>query len=204
MAQANGLIHFEKHLPQSAVNYCYGLWTQLAFEFKITKERSSKLGDYRFDPLTGKHTISVNHNLNSYSFLITYVHEVAHLMTKNKYKNKVLPHGLQWKQEFKKLMLPMLNDKIFPDDILRVLARHMKNPKASSTSDSRLLTVLRKYDGETDLTFLSDVAPGTNFLFNKKVYKKLEKRRTRSLCIETNSNRKYLISETATIKTFQN
>jgi SprT protein len=204
MTGEKGLIHFEKHLPQPAINYCYSLWTQLNFKFIITKERSSKLGDYRFEPLTGKHAISVNNNLNIYSFLITYVHEVAHLMTRNKYKTKVLPHGVQWKQEFKKLMLPLLNDKVFPDDVLRVLARHMKNPKASSTSDSRLLKVLRKYDGEEDLTFLSDVEPGINFLFNKKIYKKIEKRRTRSLCVEVNSNRKYLISETATIKTFQN
>lgn len=203
MTGEKGLIHFEKHLPQPAVNYCYSLWTQLNFDFKITKERASKLGDYRFDPMTGKHAISVNHNLNVYSFLITYIHEVAHLMTRNKYKSKVLPHGIQWKQEFKKIMLPMLNGKVFPDDILRVLAKHMKNPKASSSSDSRLLSVLRKYDGNVDLIFLSDIEPGVSFLFNKKVYQKIEKRRTRSLCLEVISKKKYLISEAAVIKPFK-
>lgn len=101
-------------------------------------------------------------------------------------------------------MLPMLNDQAFPDDILRVLARHMKNPKASSTSDKNLYLVLRQYDGSSLGTLLADVEPGASFLFNKKVYQKLEKRRTRSLCIEMNSKRKYLISETAAIQEFKN
>jgi SprT protein len=204
MEQNDELKIFQRYVPQSTIQYCHSLWSQLNFNFKITKERSSKLGDYRFDPMNSKHTISVNHNLNNFSFLITYIHEVAHLMTREKYKHSVLPHGHQWKLEFKKLMLPLLNDQVFPDDILRVLAKHMKNPKASSTSDKHLFMTLRKYDQEMNLIFLSDLDLGTKFLLNKKVYQKIEKRRTRSICIEVSSHRKYLIAETATVKIFEN
>jgi hypothetical protein len=41
------------------------------FKLKITKERSTKLGDYT-SPRDGlNHTITINHNLNQYSFFIT-------------------------------------------------------------------------------------------------------------------------------------
>lgn len=101
-------------------------------------------------------------------------------------------------------MLPMLNDQVFPDDVLRVLASHMKNPKASSTSDNKLYLVLRRYDQSPEGTLLRELDSGVTFLFNKKIYRKIEKRRTRSLCVELNSNRKYLISETAPVKEFRN
>ncbi|MEQ9287970.1 MAG: transcription elongation protein SprT [Cyclobacteriaceae bacterium] len=204
MPQKPELEIFARHLPEYSVNYCYELWKTFNFNFRITRKRNSKLGDYRFDPTTGQHSISVNHNLNRYAFLITYIHEVAHLTTREKYKNRVLPHGNQWKNEFKKLMIPMLTNQIFPDDVLRVLARHMKNPKASSTSDKNLYLVLRKYDKESGGKLLSELESGVTFLFNKKVYRKIEKRRTRSLCIEVSSNRKYLISETAPVQEFKN
>lgn len=50
-------------------------------EFKISKSRATKLGDYRH-PFRGVgHKISVNNNLNAYAFLVTTVHEFAHLLT---------------------------------------------------------------------------------------------------------------------------
>ena len=195
---------FVKHLPEYSVEYCYQLWVTLDFVFNITRKRNSKLGDYRYDPATKQHAISVNNNLNKYSFLITYIHEVAHLTTREKHPSRVLPHGNQWKQEFRRLLLPMLNDKVFPDDVLRILAHHMKNPKASSTSDKNLYLVLRKYDDHSSETLLGELESGTTFLFNQKIYRKLEKRRTRSLCLDVNSDRKYLISETAPVKEFKN
>ena len=99
---------FEKFLPKESAQYCYDLWKKHGFEFKIKKSRKTKLGDYRFDPKIGKHIISVNNDLNQYSFLITYLHEVAHLLTFQKYKNKVAPHGEEWKNEFKLVALPVL------------------------------------------------------------------------------------------------
>ncbi|MFY0653253.1 MAG: transcription elongation protein SprT [Cyclobacteriaceae bacterium] len=195
---------FEKHVPSTAVDYCYQLWLSFDFNLRITKKRNSKLGDYKFDPATTQHSISVNHNLNKYSFLITYIHEVAHLTTKEKYPRKVSPHGREWKNEFRKLMLPILNDKIFPDGLLRALASHMRNPKASSTSDKLLYKALMEYDENNGAILLAELEIGSTFLFNKRIYKKLEKRRTRSLCVEMKSNKKYLVSETASVKPFKN
>jgi len=194
---------FAKHIPEFAVDYCFQLWKEFNFNFKISKKRNTKLGDYRHDSSTKIHSISVNHNLNSYSFLITYIHEVAHLITQIEHGRKVLPHGMQWKQNFRKLMLPLLNEKIFPMDVLHPLALHIKNPKATSTSDAFLFKALKKYDESGLEVMLNELAISTKFLFNKKVYKKLEVRRTRSLCLQVDTNRKYLISETAPVMPFK-
>lgn len=194
---------FDKHLPTKAVEYCFELWKDLGFELKITKKRQSKYGDYRFDPKTGTHAISVNHDLNQYAFLLTYIHEVAHLVTKNTHPNYVSPHGKDWKLQFKKLMLPLLREDIFPMDVLSPLAQHMKNPKATSTSDKRLFAALREYDEHKNGLLLKEIAIGAKFLFNKKVYTKIEVKRTRSLCQLSNSHKKYLISEAAPVLLFK-
>jgi hypothetical protein len=191
---------FERFVPTQAVDYCLDLWWDYRFEFKITKGRQTKLGDYRFHPVKKSHVVSVNNNLNPFAFLITYVHEVAHLVVYNDHKNRVSPHGGEWKANFKQLMLPMLRNDIFPDDVLRVLARHMKNPKASSYSDPKLIAALSRYDKDQNGVLLSQVKNNEQFIFNKRQFTKLELRRTRAVCKEEKSGRKYLISQTAKVQ----
>lgn len=191
---------FERFVPIQAVDYCLDLWWDYRFEFKITKGRQTKLGDYRFHPVKKTHVVSVNNNLNPFAFLITYIHEVAHLVVYNDYKNRVSPHGGEWKSAFKQLMLPMLRSDVFPDDILRVLARHMKNPKASSYSDPKLISALSSYDKDQNGILLSQVKTNEQFIFNKRQFTKLELRRTRVVCKEEKTGRKYLISQTAKVE----
>lgn len=191
---------FERFVPTAAVSYCLDLWWDYRFEFKITKGRQTKLGDYRFHPVKKAHVVSVNNNLNPFAFLITYIHEVAHLVVYNEHKNRVSPHGGEWKSAFQQLMLPMLRDDVFPDDILRVLARHMKNPKASSYSDPRLIAVLSLYDKDQKGILLSEVKTNEQFIFNKRHFTKLELRRTRVVCKEEKTGKRYLISQTAKVR----
>jgi hypothetical protein len=90
--------------------------------------------------------ISVNHDLNSYSFLITTIHEFAHLQTWNKHQHRVKPHGTEWKNNFKELMEPFLKLNIFPIDISSAIHRYMENPAASSCTDLHLFRTLKSYD----------------------------------------------------------
>ena len=83
----------------------------------------------------GSHIIRINNNLNKYSFLITLIHELAHANIWEKYGRKVNPHGDEWKQQYKKMILPFLNSEFFPEDILRPLSYHMINPKATTFRD---------------------------------------------------------------------
>ena len=193
------LILSEK-LPSPALSYCTSLWRQYPFQFKLRKSRVSKLGDYRYDPRNGSHSITVNADLNEYQFLITYVHEVAHRVV-HKPGGRQKPHGPQWKMKFRELMLPLLNPDVFPDDVLRVLANHMRNPKASTAGDPALVKVLSKYDPEgRDYLTLADIAFGEEFTFRKRDFRKLEKKRTRAVCLDLSNSKRYLIPEMAEVE----
>jgi len=189
----------EGKVPEAAIEYCFKLWGLYPFQFKLNRKRLSKLGDYRYDPRDQSHTVTVNSDLNPYQFLITYIHEVAHRVV-HKPRSRQLPHGAQWKSKFQELILPMLNPSIFPDDILRVLAKHMKNPKASTAADPKLVKVLAQYDSNTtQLPTLESVINGEEFYLRKRKFRKLEVKRTRALCLDLVNNRRYLISQIAEV-----
>lgn len=190
---------FQKFVPPASVDYCVKLYQRLGFEFKIKKARQTKLGDYRFNPKTNKHTITVNNDLNPYAFLVTYLHEIGHLVAFKKYGRRIQPHGKEWKQAFKEVSEPMLTETIFHKSVLVALQKYFKNPKASSCSDPVLYEILKQFDEPSDKVLLRDVSIGKPFIFNKKTFVKLEKKRTRSVCQEITSKRKYLISEIAEV-----
>jgi hypothetical protein len=189
-----------RYVPESAVEYCITIWQRNPFSFKVTRQRRSKVGDYRYNKKTGNHEITVNGNLNSYAFLITYLHEVAHLIQFHKHGHNRSPHGWIWKKIFKELMTPVLTPTVFPPDILGQLQIHMENPKASSQGDPELSKRLRNYDQYDRIELLlEDFTEGDSFILNGRAYTKLKKRRTRSLCVDERTGRKYLISEMAQV-----
>lgn len=191
------------HIPENAVHYAYDLWITYQFTFKVTKKRNSKYGDYRFDPLNNTHTITINGDMNQYAFLVTYIHEVAHLVTYQNFGKKIAPHGAEWKRTFQESLAPVMSDLVFPDDILEALRIHMKNPRATSSSDPHLNICLRKYDDNKGLVHLGEVNNGALFKFNTRIFKKESIRRTRILCQEVNSGRKYLISQVALVESIK-
>lgn len=190
---------FQKFVPQTSVSYCNKLYQKLAFEFKIKKARQTKLGDYRFDPRSNKHTITINNDLNPYAFLVTYLHEVAHLVAFRQFNRGIQPHGKEWKNVFKEIAEPMLTEEVFPKTVLSALKRYFKNPKASSCSDPILYQILKQFDTPSDKVLLKDLSIGSAFIFNKSRFIKLEKKRTRSVCKEIESGRKYMISDLAEV-----
>lgn len=187
------------YVPDAALDYCSSLHSKFQFRLIIKNKRLTKLGDYKFDPRTGTHSISINNDLNPYSFLITYIHEVAHHATMLKFGRKVKPHGPEWKNEFKLLMLPILNHSVFPDELLRKIAAYLKNPKASSCNDHTLTKALSVYDNRNGQVFLSEIAHESRFQLGKRAFKKRELRRTRFLCEEIKTGKKYLISKSALV-----
>jgi SprT protein len=159
-----------KYIPEKAVPVISEWVYKFDFKLKIKKSRSSKYGDYR-PPFKGEnHVITVNHDLNKYAFLITLIHEVAHLSTYNKHKNSVKPHGDEWKLHYKFLMQQFLIPDIFPVDVITALRKYMNNPAASSCSDMNLLRVLKNYDQRENTVFLEDIPAGATFSYNNDRY----------------------------------
>ncbi len=193
----------KKYLPEQSVEVIAQWIVEFDFKLKIKKERSTRLGDYTSPYNGGNHTITINHNLNKFSFLITLVHEVAHLVTYNAHKNSVSPHGKEWKENFKNLMTPFLNTDIFPLEIFAALRNYMKNPAATSCTDTSLLRVLKLHDGDTDMLFLERVPTDTLFLYNgSKIFKKGATIRKRIKCVEIKSGAVYLFNPLTEVHLF--
>jgi SprT protein len=172
---------------------------------KLTKHRATKLGDYR-PPFKGEgHRITVNKSLNPYSFLITFVHEVAHLTCWNKYQNRVQPHGGEWKNEFKMLMKPFLSQHIFPQNVLIALNKYMQNPAASSCADVDLLKALQNYQADDGLLNLEQLPENVVFMLDgNKVFKKGPLERKRFRCLNLTNKRYYFVNALARVKPVEN
>lgn len=195
----------EKYMPAAAAEIIATWIDQYQCEFKIAKNRSTKLGDYRHPFRGSAHRISVNHNLNHFAFLVTTVHEFAHLTTWNKYQSKVKPHGIEWKTNFKELMLPFFELDIFPSEIKKVIITYLQNPTASSCSDINLFKALQKYDiRDSSLISVEEVPLNQHFaMHNGRVFKKLTKIRKRYRCVEIKTGLMYLFSPIANVKLVQ-
>jgi len=193
----------EEHLPASTIEYCFLCWRQSPFELKLTKSRQTKVGDFTSRKSALHPRITLNHDLNPYLFLLTYIHEVAHLHVHLKHGNRVDPHGGEWKRAFQELMGPLLQENAFPAEILHELKRHMNNPKASSFADTSLTKALRLFDKGLQLVALSDIPEGSIFRLQGKFFKKGLLRRTRVLCKEVKTKRNYLVPIDALVSDVQ-
>jgi len=169
-------------------------------EFKISKGRVTKLGDYRHPYKGMGHKISVNNDMNPYSFLVTTVHEFAHLLTWNDHKNKVKPHGSEWKHNFKRMMAPFLEQDIFPSDVKAAIVRYLSNPSAASCTDLTLSRALKKYDAEKKEIRLEELPLHAVFTIKDgRQFKKGEKLRKRYRCQCLDNGNIYLFNPLAEV-----
>ena len=184
----------QEYIPRQAIPMVLNLLKHDHLTVKIKNERKTRHGDYMRLP-NGKHQITVNSNLNHYRFLITLIHEIAHFEAYTTYGRYIKPHGLEWKRTFQHLMLPFLNPEVFPNELLPLLAKHFKNPKASSDTDVALAYALKQFDDTTNKTYVFELPLGGTFkLYNGKVFKKMHKRVKRYECIEMKTGKLYLFN----------
>lgn len=191
----------DKYLPPDCAPIIARWIDYFQCEFKVSRNRNSKFGDYR-PPFKGAgHRISVNFNLNPYAFLVTTVHEFAHLHTWNEHKRNAKPHGIEWKQNFKKMMRPFFEKHIFPMDINRAIVSYLENPAASSCSDLNLFRALKKYDERSsDLITVESLPVNSVFAMkNGREFRKELQIRKRFRCIEVKTGAVYLFSPLAEV-----
>ena len=190
----------QEYIPQSALTQVLKLLEHDNLVIKIKKERKTRHGDYTRLP-NGKHQITVNANLNEYRFLITLIHEIAHFEAYKTYGRFIKPHGIEWKRTFQHLMLHFINPEVFPSDLLPLLAKHFKNPKASSDTDVNLALALKQYDEPNGKTYIFNVPLGSHFkLYNGKVFKRGSKRVKRFECTELKTGKTYLFNPNAEVE----
>lgn len=180
------------YLPENSVDAVFELIKAYHIHFKIVNGRLTRHGDYRKNP-DGSHQITVNATLNKYRFLITTIHEIAHLVAFQKYGRFIKPHGLEWKQTFRLLMVPFINPQVFPAEVVPFVASHFKNPSASSDTDAILSMQLKKFDAPTNKVFVDELPLGTIFrIENGRVFKKGKLRVKLFECTDIKNNQVYL------------
>jgi len=195
----------ESYLPENTADTVANWVLEKPLMLKIVNDRKTKLGDFRVNKIKGKpYTITINGGLNKFEFLITLVHEFAHLDVYEKYRRRVRPHGEEWKDIYRGLMIEYFELDVFPKKLAIVLLKHMRNPKASSHGDLNLVRALAVYDNkiEDGSVYLEDLREGDSFFINGKVLIKGDKRRTRYMCSELNGKKRYTVNALA--KVFRN
>lgn len=184
------------YMPEAALQPVLEYLHQFKIHLTITRERNSILGDYRHAVHQKNHRISVNGNLNKYAFLVTLLHEMAHLLAFELYGNRIAPHGKEWKNEYSKILAQFLLKKIFPADIEKALLKSIQNPSATSCGEEHLIRVLKKYDQRKNGEVLvEELKEGELFkVKDGRLFRKGEKLRKRHKAVDIKNGSLYLFS----------
>ena len=188
--------HLQRYLPPGTFEPVAQYLHHFKVHLTVAKERRSILGDYRHRTPHTNHRISVNGNLNAYSFLITLLHELAHLLTFEQFGNRVQAHGPEWKKVYAGLLDGFLKNNLFPADIEKELLLSLKNPAATSCAEDALLRILRRYDKNGQgYPMVEELPPQSLFRTSDgRVFRKGKKLRKRYQCVELATGRAYLFS----------
>ncbi|MCU0381963.1 MAG: SprT-like domain-containing protein [Chitinophagaceae bacterium] len=184
------------YLPEGSFEMVSEFLLHHKVHLTITRSRATVLGDYRHATPNRNHRISVNGNLNPHAFLITLLHELAHLLTFQHYGNRVQSHGREWKKQFADLLRFFLQHHLFPEDIRQALEASLHNPAASSCADDRLMRVLRRYDQRPDdIVSVEELQKGAIFqIRGGRTFRREDVLRKRIRCVEVDSGKVYLFS----------
>lgn len=189
-----------QYLPASAVDDIYQYLNRHAVHLHITRERSSKLGDYRRPHKEHNyHAISINGNLNPYMFLLVLLHEMAHLDTYLQYRNQVQPHGHEWQNSYAQLINQYNQTDNFPENVRTMLTHYTLRIPLRRQWLTRIETELSHYDTDynpNDDLRVRDLKPGTIFYLKKRpelLLQMIGKLRTRYQCTAENGVMSYSV-----------
>jgi hypothetical protein len=196
------LDYLRRWIPGQAASSVLHYLNHYQVHLTITRDRKSVLGDYRHATASSNHRISVNGNLNPYSFLITLIHELAHLVTFMEYGQRVQSHGREWKRIYRKILEEFIPLSVFPADVLTALKKNLHDLPASSCADENLMRVLRRYDSDKEGLMLVEQIPegGCFSLEDERVFRKGKKLRKRYQCVEVATGKLYLFSPIYEVK----
>lgn len=184
-----------RYLPTNAVPQVAQWISVYKIQLKITKKRSTKLGDYRAPVQANKvHKITINGDLNPYAFLFVFMHELAHLIVWLEHGHKHSPHGTAWKNAFSGLLLFALGKNFFPKELVPEIAYFSQHIQASGLGNPSLLKAFRRFDSnQSDLLYLEELPDKSFFgLPDGRVFQKGPQLRKRFRCQCMRTGRFYL------------
>ena len=187
----------EKFLPENALPYLKIWFGSYPCHLKITKNRNSKLGDYRKLP-DKSHQITVNGTLEPQLFFFVLTHELAHLIAFEKYGRRISPHGAEWKQTFREMLLESLT--VYVEDLRPIILKFSKSPKANFMASPDLVKYFHVPKEDDEQTFIENLKKGELFEYKKEIFVIEETTKKRYLCKNIKSSRKYYFRNLAQVK----
>lgn len=151
------------YLPTGAEPFVIRLLREVPTEVVPVESRESKHGDFTKEAGTPYGRITVNVCGNSYRFLLTLLHELAHARVAARYRRRMRPHGPQWKDEFARLLFRLSRQHFLPGRLSRAVHRHALDPKSTDEYDTELQLELRRYDTTDQRLMVTELDVGTKF-----------------------------------------
>ncbi|MCX7861596.1 MAG: hypothetical protein N2449_01210 [Bacteroidales bacterium] len=161
----------------------------------LVKPRRTKYGTMQFFPATQQYRITLNNDLNEWFRLYVLLHEFAHVLTHKQIQRKEKAHGKTWQQNFLTLLHKAIEEQIFPEYIATFIHNEFLTQPSYSSSKDYLIKycISQEHYLPKQTKCVKDYQTGQTFsIFNRK-FKVLKRFRTRSLCLEIHTHKRYII-----------
>jgi hypothetical protein len=153
------------------------------------------LGDYQRLG-DGSHKISINSTLSPDLFFFVLTHELAHLIARETFGYKILPHGEEWKSIYRKMLLESIS--AYPEDLQPLIFRFSKSPKANFMASPELVKYFHKE--EDGFYYIENLEIGERFIFREEKYIIKEKIKKRYLCKNLSNGKQYLFKSVSKVE----
>lgn len=187
----------EKYLPQNALLYLRKWFSDYSIHIKVTRNRNSKLGDYR-KLRDNSHEISINSTLAPQLFFFVLTHELAHLIAFEKFGRKISPHGNEWKYTFREMLLESAD--VYDEDLKPIITKFSRSPKANFMASPDLVKYFHIDNQNDDEVFIEKLSKGENFIYREQKYLLEGLIKKNYLCMNLATGRKYSFKPLARVK----
>lgn len=187
----------EQYLPANTQPFLSKWFADHKIHIRITKERNSKLGDYR-KMRDKSHEISINSTLERQLFFFVLTHELAHLIAFEKFHGRIVAHGQEWKSTFREMLLESIN--IYTTDLQPIILRFAKNPKANFMASPELVRYFHIDDPDGSSIFVEQLSSNDEFYYKGDLYRMIEKKKKLYLCVNLINSKKYLFRPLAKVE----
>ncbi|WBV59323.1 SprT-like domain-containing protein [Chryseobacterium camelliae] len=164
---------------------------------KITRERSSKLGDYRKLP-DNSHEITINSTLSPQLFFFVLTHELAHLIAFEKFGRRISPHGNEWKTTFREMLLESLG--VYEEELKPIITKFSRSPKANFMASPDLVKFFHAGNTEDNVCYIEEIEKGDFFVYQNQKYLQEGLIKKNYLCKNLVTGRKYSFKPLARVE----
>ncbi len=191
------IVQLQPYLPPDCLPHLQRWFGPHEIHLKVTRNRRSKLGDYRKMP-DNSHQITINGTLQPHLFFFVLTHELAHLLAFAEFGHRIAAHGYEWKDRFRTMLLESL--QVYSEDLQPIIKNFARAPKAGFLSSPELVRYFHIEDGRDETSYVEDLQPEDRFIYREETYLLETKRKKNYLCVNTGNGKKYIFKPLARVQ----